>query len=471
MLTLWDVVRAVRAEAPRSAWMKELTVESACVDSREVSRGSLFVAFEGEEVDGHAFVQDAFDRGAVAALVTRDVDVTGGQRLASAIASATAARLPLVIRVEDALEALQAIGRQQRADHPSLRVVGVTGSVGKTTTKELVAAVLSVARPTLKSEGNYNNEIGLPLTLTRLIQAHAYAVLEMGMYALGEIALLCDIGVPNVGVVTNVEPVHLERLGTIERIAEAKSELVRALPPDGLAVLNGDDPRVRAMAELAACPSVTYGLGESNDYRAVDIVTSGLDGMRFRVLGPSGGIAMRANILGRHQVMNVLAAVAVGRAEGLAWDTIADAVGATGPGLRLIPRLGAGGIRILDDTYNASPAATIGALEVLGAVTGRRVAVLGDMLELGPMEEQGHAEVGRYAAEATDLLLTVGDRARLIARAARSAGLAPVWEVDSNGEAIDLLARTLQAGDTVLVKGSRGMTMEEIVAALEGTPC
>ncbi|MGC9359650.1 MAG: UDP-N-acetylmuramoyl-tripeptide--D-alanyl-D-alanine ligase, partial [Anaerolineae bacterium] len=329
----------------------------------------------------------------------------------------------------------------------------------------------SAAQPTLKSEGNYNNEIGLPLTLTRLTQQHAYAVLEMGMYALGEIALLCDIGVPNVGVVTNVEPVHLERLGAIERIVEAKAELVRALPPDGLAVLNGDDPRVRSMAELAACTRVTYGFGESNDYRAVDIVTSGLEGARFRILGPDGGVEMHANILGRHQVMNVLAATAVARAEGLAWDTIAEAVRAMGPGLRLVPRQGAGGIQILDDTYNASPAATIGALEVLEAVRGRRVAVLGDMLELGPMEEEGHAQVGRYAAEATDLLVTVGDLARLIAQAARSAGLASVWEVGSNAEAIDLLEGTLQAGDTVLVKGSRGMTMEEIVAALEEGSC
>jgi UDP-N-acetylmuramoyl-tripeptide--D-alanyl-D-alanine ligase len=471
MLTLWDVVRVTRREVPWASWLEDVAVESACVDSREASHGSLFVAFEGEKVDGHAYVQDAFDRGAVAALVTRNLGITGAFGLSGDVVTASGPQLPLVIRVEDALEALQAIGRQQRQAHSALRVVGVTGSIGKTTTKEAIAAVLSAAHPTLKSEGKYNNEIGLPLTLTRLAPDHAYAVLEMGMYALGEIALLCDIAAPTIGVVTNVEPVHLERLGTLERIAEAKSELVRALPPDGLAVLNGDDPRVRAMAEMAACTSITYGLGDGNDYRAVDIVTSGLDGVRFRVLGPGGGVRMHASTLGRHQVMNLLAATAIGRAEGLAWEAIAEAVSAMGQGIRLIARQGGGGIQILDDTYNASPAATIGALEVLGAVAGRRVAVLGDMLELGAMEEEGHAKVGRYAAAATDLLVTVGEGARLIARAARSAGLALVWEVGSNAQAIDLLAGTLQAGDTVLVKGSRGMAMEEIVAALEEGSC
>jgi len=471
MLSLWDVIRAVRPDAPWLPWAERVSIGAVCIDSRQASDGSLFVAFEGEKVDGHAYVQDAFDRGAVAALVTRDVNLTGASRLIDQVAKESTPQLPLVIRVQDALEALQAIGRQQREDHPALRVVGVTGSIGKTTTKELVAAVLSVAYPTLKSEGNYNNEIGLPLTLTRLTREHAYVVLEMGMYALGEIALLCDIAAPNIGVVTNVGPVHLERLGTIERIAEAKSELVRALPEDGLAVLNGDDPRVRSMAELAPCATVTYGLGENNDYRAVNIVMAGLDGVRFCVLGPDGRAEIQTKALGKHQVMNVLAATAVGRAEGLTWETIAAAVRAAGPGLRLILRQGSRGVQILDDAYNASPAATISALEVLNTARGRRVAVLGDMLELGALEEEGHRQVGRYAAEVVDLLVTVGDRARWVAREARSAGLARVWEVASSTEAADLLAGQLQAGDTVLVKGSRAMAMEKIVAALEEGSC
>jgi len=272
-----------------------------------------------------------------------------------------------------------------------------------------------------------------------------------------------------------VEPVHLERLGSIERIAEAKGELVRALPADGLAVLNGDDARARGMAQWAPCPTFTYGLGKGNDFRAQDLVSLGLGGVRFAIRGPDGGSDGGAEIhsraLGRHQVMNALAAAAVARAEGIGWETIAAALGAMSPGLRLVPRRGAGGIQILDDSYNASPSATMGALEVLSELRGRRVAVLGDMLELGAAEEEGHRQVGRQAALCVDMLVTVGPRARIMAEEARKAGLMRTWSLASNAEAIDLLRGELGSGDVVLVKGSRGMAMEEIVRALEEGPC
>jgi UDP-N-acetylmuramoyl-tripeptide--D-alanyl-D-alanine ligase len=474
MLTLREVLQAAMPMTPVPEGAERVGIGEVCIDSRQARPGSLFVAFAGERVDGHAYVGDALAGGAVAALVERPVDVDGAACLGAGRAAAELA-LPVVIQVEDTLAALQALAGAHRRSLPDARVVAITGSVGKTTTKEAVAAVLSAAGPTLKSEGNLNNEIGLPLTLTRLTAEHRYVVLEMGMYALGEIALLCEIAAPELGVVTNVEPVHLERLGSIERIAEAKGELVRALPADGLAVLNGDDARARGMAQWAPCPTFTYGLGKGNDFRAQDLVSLGLGGVRFAIRGPDGGSDGGAEIhsraLGRHQVMNALAAAAVARAEGIGWETIAGALGAMSPGLRLVPRRGAGGVQILDDSYNASPSATMGALEVLSELRGRRVAVLGDMLELGAAEEEGHRQVGRQAALCVDMLVTVGPRARIMAEEARKAGLMRTWSLASNAEAIDLLRGELGSGDVVLVKGSRGMAMEEIVRALEEGPC
>jgi len=471
MLTLRTVMAAALPMQPPPLGAENVAIGEVCIDSRKATAGSLFVAFAGERVDGHAYVGDAFAGGAVAALVQRPVRVDGAGYLSATGSEGATLALPVVIEVEDTLAALQAIAQTHRRQFAGVRVVGVTGSVGKTTTKEAVAAVLAAAAPTLKSEGNLNNEIGLPMTLTRLTAEHRYVTLEMGMYALGEIARLCEIAAPDLGVVTNVESVHLERLGSIERIAQAKSELVRALPADGLAVLNGDDPRVRAMAASAPCASVTYGLGADNDYVVRDMTSLGLEGTRFTLVGPDGDIAVRSRALGRHQVTNALAAAAVGRAEGIGWATIAEALNGMSPGLRLVPLRGAGGIQILDDSYNASPSAMLGALEVLAEVEGRRVAVLGDMLELGEAETEGHRQVGRAVASTADLLVTVGQRARLIAEEARRLGLSQIWHVDSNAEAIAWLQRELMAGDVVLIKGSRGMEMEEIVRALRAESC
>ena len=471
MLTLRTVMAAALPMQPPPLGAENVAIGEVCIDSRKATAGSLFVAFAGERVDGHAYVGDAFAGGAVAALVQRPVRVDGAGYLSATGSEGATLALPVVIEVEDTLAALQAIAQTHRRQFAGVRVVGVTGSVGKTTTKEAVAAVLAAAAPTLKSEGNLNNEIGLPLTLTRLTAEHRYVTLEMGMYALGEIARLCEIAAPDLGVVTNVASVHLERLGSIERIAQAKSELVRALPANGLAVLNGDDPRVRAMAASAPCASVTYGLGADNDYVVRDMTSLGLEGTRFTLVGPDGDIAVRSRALGRHQVTNALAAAAVGRAEGIGWATIAEALNGMSPGLRLMPLRGAGGIQILDDSYNASPSATLGALEVLAEVEGRRVAVLGDMLELGEAETEGHRQVGRAVASTADLLVTVGPRARLMAEEARRVGLSRTWHVDTNAEAIAWLQRELMAGDVVLIKGSRGMEMEEIVRALRAESC
>jgi len=457
---------------------EDILVTGVSVDSRTVEPGALFVALPGERTDGHRFVSDAFASGAPVALVSQIVDgvttldlATG--RLPHAIAP------PVAVRVHDTLEALQTLARARRAAHPSLRVVGVTGSVGKTTTKEAIAAVLARRYEILKNEGNQNNEIGLPLTLMRLGPHHQRAVLEMGMYDLGEIAALCRIAAPDVGVVTNVGPVHLERLGSIERIAQAKGELLQALPPGGTAVLDGDDRRVAGMRVPAGVRVVTYGLEAHNDVRAVRVQSRGLGGVLLRVAvravpgeGSSGECDLRLRTLGAHSSMSALAAVAVGLMEGLAWDDIQEGLEEQGWGVRLLPKHGRHGGILLDDSYNASPVSALAALQVLGEMRGRRVAVLGDMLELGDYEEEGHRVVGRRCAEVTDVLVTVGACARTIAEEAQRAGLdaGAVWSVSDADEALALLGGLLGEGDVVLVKGSRSVGLEKVVAALEEAP-
>ena len=453
----------------------DIVVRQVCIDSRQAGEGSLFVALKGERADGHDYVGQAFAAGAVAAVVERPVTGCAAVDVARGLVP-EGLSAPVEVVVADALAALQALARARRAARPDLLVVGVTGSVGKTTTKEAVAAVLSAGMETLRSEGNHNNEIGLPLTLAGLEARHRCAVLEMGMYALGEIAALCAIARPTIGVVTNVGPTHLERLGTIERIAEAKSELVRALPDHGWAVLNGDDERVRAMAAATSASVLTFGVGAGNAVRARDIASEGLAGVRFRVeatsaaraagQAPRWDVAVRA--LGRHAVMAALPAIAIGLVQGLDWEQIQSALLAQGQGPRLTPRRGRGGITVLDDAYNASPASVIAALDVLQELSGRRVAVLGDMLELGAYDEEGHRAVGRRAAAAVDVLVTVGVRAQRIAQGAREEGIDPaaVRRAYSCDEALRIVEALLRPGDYVLVKASRSMGLESLVKAL-----
>ena len=355
------------------------------------------------------------------------------------------------------------------------RIIGVTGSVGKTTTKELIAAVLGTRYRTFKSEGNYNNEIGLPLMLLKLTEAHERAVLEMGFYQPGEIRFLCDLARPHVGVVTNVYAVHLERAGSIENIARGKAELVEALPaaPEGVAILNFDDPLVRAMHSRTRARVITYGLDPAADVWADGIESLGLSGIHFHLHYRRETLHVRVPLLGRHSVHTALRAVAVGLSESLTWQEIVEglqAIGATQ--LRLVAVTGPHGSVILDDTYNASPESVVAALNLLSDLEGRRVAVLGDMLELGSHEELGHRLVGRRARDVADLLVTVGPRAHLIAEEARDAGLPAdvVIELETSAQAVDLLRRVIQRGDVVLLKGSRGVRLDVIVPALEVRP-
>jgi UDP-N-acetylmuramoyl-tripeptide--D-alanyl-D-alanine ligase len=471
MLVLADIIEALKGTRPDRA---SLVISEASIDSRQVIPASLFVALAGERLDGHDYLADAFQHGAHLALVQQDVSAnfTTVDLRSTAILDMTRPlpEPPFCLLVDDTLAALQQIARFWRRKL-NVRVIGITGSVGKSTTKELIAEVLSQRYRTLKNPGNLNNEIGLPLTLLRLGPGHERAVLEMGFYVPGEIAFLCDLAMPSVGVITNIGTVHAERAGSQEAIARGKAELVQSLPPapQGVAVLNLDDPLVRPMADQTRAQIFFYGLDPQADLWADEIESLGLRGIRFRLHFHKETLFLHAPLIGRHSVHTVLRAAAVGLVEGLTWQEIADGLQGGQSQLRLVAVHTENGALILDDTYNASPESTLAALNLLEEMDGRKIAVLGDMFELGPYERQGHEIVGGRAAQVCSLLVAVGERARMIAESARLGGLSPwaiTW-VETVAEATELLKSMLKMGEVVLVKGSHGLRMDRIVAALE----
>ncbi len=469
MLTLADVLEALTGVRPEAA---SLLISEAAIDSRQVIPASLFVALKGERSDGHDYIQQAFERGAQLALVQREtgiacpvLDVRYG--LSSQV---TLPRPPFCIRVENTLHSLQTLATYWRRKH-DIRVIGITGSVGKSTSKELIAEVLSQRYRVLKTQGNLNNEIGMPLTLLRLTPGHHVAVLEMGFYVEGEIAFLCEIAQPQVGVVTSIGTVHAERAGSQENIARGKSELVQSLPPPpvGTAVLNWDDAWVRWMADKTHAQLFKYGLDPRTDLWADEIESLGLKGIRCRLHYRGESLHLRVPMIGRHSVHTLLRAAAVGLVEGLTWQEIAYGLQHSQSQLRLVTVNLSNGAMILDDSYNASPESVLAALNLLAEIEGRKIAVLGDMLELGQYERQGHEKVGVRAAEVVDELITVGELGKIIGVTAHKAGLssAKIYTLASTQEATDLLRARLNAGDVALIKGSHGLRMDRIVASLE----
>ena len=457
MLSVHEIAAAVQGQLVGDATDLR-PVASVVVDSRQVTPGALFVALRGQKHDGHDFVFDAFVKGARAAIVER----VPGRVAASDRANA----FPMVL-VGDGLVALQGLAQHWRRKL-ALTVVAVTGSVGKTTTREVLSGVLEQRYRVLRSEGNLNTEVGVPLSIMRARPGHQVVALEMGMYALGEIRALARLAQPDIGVVTNVGPTHLERLGSLENIAEAKSELVQELPAGGLAVLNVDDPRVRAMGGRTMARVAYYGLDPVADFWADEVESRGLQGMRFVLHHGADHLHVKTLMLGIHSVHAALAASAVAHHLGMSLEETAEALRKVSPSLRLIVEAGINGSTVIDDSYNASPASTLAALNLLADLEGRKVAVLGDMRELGIFQEEGHRMVGRRAAEAADVVVAVGDLGSIIGREAIAGGMPAeaVFFAASNAEAVEKLERILKPGDCVLVKGSRGMAMEEIVEAV-----
>jgi len=434
-----------------------IAVAGISIDSRNLGVGEAFFAIRGERLDGHGFLRDAVGRGA-ACLVIHSVpdDLPPG--------------VPVVL-VDETTKALGRLAAWHRQRF-SIPVAAVTGSNGKTTTKEMMAAVLGVLGPVLKPESSFNNQWGLPLTLLKLTAEHRAAALELGTNRPGEIAALAEIARPTIAAVTTVSSAHTEFLGSLEDVQREKSALVRIIPAGGAVVLNADDPRVLAMA--AASPARVWTFSAFGSARgAADIRAGEIDdtpeGVSFALETSQGRRALRLHFAGRHNVTNALAAAGVGVALGLPLEQIVQGLEAARPAKGRCVWRRAGALRILDDTYNANPMSVRAALDTLGTSAGgmRRVVVLGDMLELGPIAEAEHRAIGRaVAASGTAEFVGLGRSCRTAVEAAREAGLAESHHAETFEDTVAHLLKRLAPGDAVLVKGSRGMRMERVVDAL-----
>jgi UDP-N-acetylmuramoyl-tripeptide--D-alanyl-D-alanine ligase len=415
------------------------TASSWSIDTRTLEAGDVFFALNA----GYEFAHAALEKGALAAIVDRPVDYREG-----------------IVQVGDTLQYLQQLAQTARTDWAGT-VIGVTGSAGKTSTKDAIAHVLSAELSVGKTVGNFNNHIGVPLSILRLPQTCRVGVLEMGMNHAGEIRALCEIARPNIGVVTNVGYAHIEFFDSIDGIALAKRELIEALPPAGTAVLNADDERVARFADVHLGRSVTYGFGEAANIRAEQ-----MDASHFRCQG----IEFETQISGRHAISNILAAIATAAVFGIAARHLVEPVRTIAPTKMRGERIERNGITILNDSYNSNPAAVRAMLDVLTDTPAqRRIAVLGEMLELGNKTEPLHRDVGCYVAErGIDVLITIRGAARFMAEQAGKAGLSgsAAYFFETPEEAGHFLQSYARSGDAILFKGSRGVKVERAIEAL-----
>jgi UDP-N-acetylmuramoyl-tripeptide--D-alanyl-D-alanine ligase len=454
LFTLERLLAASGGRVVRGSPDPVLRFTGGAYDSRLIEGGECFFALRDQR-DGHDFVADAFARGARAAVVEHAVPAPDDA---------------VQVEVANVLGALRAVAESLRDDHP-IPAVAITGSVGKTTTKEATAAALGARYRVLRTLASHNNEIGVPLTFLRQEPGHEVAVIELGFYVPGEIADLSRLVRQRIGIVTTIPeiPVHFARTPNVDAIVQGKAELVEALPADGVALLNADDPRVRGMASRTRARVVLYGESPDAEIRATDVRDLGLAGLAFTVRAGDKRAEARLPLPGRHLLGSALAALGAAVALDVPLDEAAV-------GLEMLERPAhrmsvrrTPDLVVIDDSYNASPAAVHAALAVLRDVQGRRIAVLGDMLELGSLSVGAHEAVGADAAKSVDALVAVGELAAGIAASAERNGLREVHRAADGGEALVRLRQLLQPGDTVLVKGSRALALDKLADELVKT--
>ncbi len=446
-------------------------IRNISTDSRSIRRGDLFVALKGDRFDGHEFVPAVLAKGAAGAIVQDTYRLPPSKSIRTAGATRNG---PFLFGVQDPLFAYQQLATHHRSRF-EIPVVAVTGSNGKTTTKDMVACVLMQRWRTLKTEGNFNNRIGVPHTLFRLTARHQAAVVEMGVDRRGQTTRLCEIVRPTIGIITNIGPDHLEFFGNMEGSAQAKAELLDSLPIKGTAVLNADDPYFDYLAARAQCRVISFGLSEKADVRAVHVSSDVRKGTSFGLLlpGKSRPTPVVIKVHGVHNVTNALAAAAVGYALNLPATAIAQGLARFRPATMRSQVMTHHGVQIINDCYNANPSSMKAALQLLAqwSPARKRVAVLGDMLELGRDTQQMHRDVGQFVCTLQlSRLIVCGELGREIATGARQAGMAgsAIVEMPDATSAAELLRETIHQGDVVLVKASRGMRMEQIVQVLTG---
>lgn len=464
-------VISVKVLAGQDSLSGKHRIRQISTDSRSVRRGDLFVALRGDRYDGHEFVPAVLAQGAVGAIVHDEYRLPPSS---AAVRRIEGRPVPFLFGVGDPLFAYQQLATHHRGRF-HIPVVAVTGSNGKTTTKDMVAAVLAQRWPVLKTEGNFNNRIGVPYTLLRLTSRHQAAVIEMGVDQQGQTTRLSEIVRPTIGLITNIGPDHLEYFGSMEGSAQAKAELLDMLSADGTAILNADDPYFDYLAARAQCRVLSFGFSEMADVRASGVISDARQGTTFRLHlpGKSRPTTVRIKAHGTHNVTNALAAAAVGAALTLSGSMIAQGLSRFRPAAMRSQIVTHHGVHIINDCYNANPASMKAALQLLAqwSPARERIAVLGDMLELGPESGQLHRDVGQFlATQRLSRLIVCGTLGRDIAEGARRSGMAgsQIEEVVDAAAAADHLKRTVRQGDVVLVKASRGMKMEQVVQVLVG---
>lgn len=458
-MTLENIEKACGGRYIGTEAEKKTEVIGVVIDSRQVGSGYLFVAIPGEKVDGHKFIPDVFAKGAAAVLSEQQLEDPAG---------------PYIL-VESTTKALRDLAEYYRKSL-DIKVVGITGSVGKTSTKEMIASVLSEKYRVLKTEGNYNNEIGLPLTIFKIRAEHEVAVLEMGISEFGEMHRLATMANPDICVITNIGLCHLENLKTRDGILKAKTESFAHLKKDGIAILNGDDDKLSTIRQVGDKEPVFYGMEEKMEYRedakksvyATGVENLGLYGMQARIHTPEGERDVRIPIPGEHNVYNALAATAVGLSLGLSLDQISSGILKAKTIGGRTNLLNTGSMTVIDDCYNANPVSMKASIDVLATAEGRKIAVLGDMGELGENEKKLHYEVGEYLAKKEiDVLFCAGELSEEIAKAAqKESKTCEVYYFKTRDALLEQLLPFLKTGDTVLVKASHFMEYPKIVKSL-----
>ncbi|MBA1333683.1 MAG: UDP-N-acetylmuramoyl-tripeptide--D-alanyl-D-alanine ligase [Firmicutes bacterium] len=454
IINAYEIAEAVGGKIKCGSGTTEITGVST--DTRILREGNMFIPLKGERFDGHQFINQAVERGARVLLVEKD-EHYGFNGV-------------VVIKVDDTMTALHSLAKWYR-NRFCAEFVAVTGSTGKTTTKNMIASVLSKRFSVIKTPGNYNNQIGLPLTIMQMDSTHQAGVIEMGMSSFGEIRTLMEIVRPRVSVITNIGMSHIEKLGSRENILKAKMEIFEGMGENPVAVVNGDDELLRKGTAEINIPVIYFGI-ESGDYRAARIDMLGERRSEYTLCAEGNEYHVSIPVAGKHNIYNSLAAIAVGRTFGMDFaDIILGLEDLEEEKMRLVIEDGPGGIKVINDTYNASPDSMKSALEVLRMVEGRRkIAVLADMLEMGQYAEEGHRMVGRYVAEnEVDILITVGHNSKYIAQGAMDRGMKRdcIYCFEHKKDAERLLETLVTEQDVLLFKGSRGMKMEELVHSIQ----
>ncbi len=446
-LSLAEVLKATGAN---SNFNGEIIFSGVTTDSRKITEGVLFVALKGENFNGEDFAEDSLKKGAAAVLVSNSAkNISGG----------------VVLKVEDTLTAYQKISQSWR-ERFQIPVIAITGSNGKTTTKDLTAAALSPLGEIQKTSANFNNEIGVPLTLLGINEHHKAAVVEIGMRGLGQIESLAKIVKPNIGIVINVNETHIEILKSVEKIAKAKGELVEAIPSGGTVILNADNDFTAEMKKLAknGVKIITYGIENPADLTAKNIVIEDTS-TEFRLNYGNEIFDFEIPIIGRHNVSNALAAIAAGLTLGLSIKEIQRGFSTLATTKMRFEVIRRDGVTIVNDAYNASPASMRAAIQTVAEIyEGRKIAVLGDMLELGEISEKVHREVGEELAKNKfDTLITLGELGKFIADGAKDAGLKNIFTASTHEEVAKKILEIMRDGDTILFKASHGMHFEKII--------